>query len=84
MKIINKENLQKLALKAQGPIIRQVVRLPKPILRKVTGKPISIDGQTFDLSLQVMLKLFHATQPISKRRRNPSRDGQAKPLAISA
>lgn len=58
MEIINKKNLQKLALNAQGSIIRKVVRLPKPIKRKIAGKPITIDGQTFDLSLQVMLKLF--------------------------
>ncbi|WP_367105206.1 alpha/beta hydrolase [uncultured Psychrobacter sp.] len=58
MKVMNNPKLKKLALKAQGALVRRVVRLPKPIKRKIAGKPITIDGQTFDLSLQVMLKLF--------------------------
>ncbi|WP_201586233.1 alpha/beta hydrolase [Psychrobacter jeotgali] len=58
MKIKNHPKLKKLAFKAQKIIIKRIVNLPKPILQKIAGKPITIDGQTFDLSLQVLLKLF--------------------------
>jgi len=58
MKIKNHPNLKKLAFKAQKTIVRKIVHLPKPILRKIAGKPIVIDGQTLDVSVQVILKLF--------------------------
>jgi len=58
MKIKNHPKLKKLAFKAQKTIVRKIVHLPKPILRKIAGKPIAIDGQTLDVSVQVILKLF--------------------------
>ena len=60
MKIKNHPKLKKLALKAQSVIAKRVVRLPAPILRKIAGKPIVIDGQTLDLPIQVVLKLLSA------------------------
>lgn len=58
MKIPNHPKLKKLAFKAQKTIVSRLVKLPKPILRKIAGKPIVIDGQTLDVSVQVILKLF--------------------------
>lgn len=58
MKIKNHPKLKKLTSKAQKTIVKRIVHLPKSILRKTAGDPIIIDGQTFDLSLQVILKLF--------------------------
>lgn len=58
MSVMNKLKLKTVASKAQGTMVKGVVRLPNIIKRKIASKPIIIDGQTFDLSLQVMLKLF--------------------------
>lgn len=58
MTIKNHPKLKKLTSKAQKTIVRRLVHLPKPILRKIAGKPIVIDGQTLDVSVQVILKLF--------------------------
>ena len=58
MKIKNHPKLKNLAFKAQKTIIKRLLSLPKPILRKIAGKPILIDGQTLDVSVQVILKLF--------------------------
>lgn len=58
MKIPNHPKLKKLTSQAQKTIVRRIVNLPKPILRKIAGKPIVIDGQTLDVSVQVILKLF--------------------------
>lgn len=58
MKITNHSTLKKLAFRAQKVIVKKIVHLPKPILRKIAGKPIVIDGQTLDVSVQLILKLF--------------------------
>ncbi|MGM8884817.1 alpha/beta hydrolase [Psychrobacter sp. 1U2] len=60
MKITNNPKLKKLAFKVQKAIVKRIVYLPKPILRKIAGEPIVIDGQTLDVSVQVILKLFDA------------------------
>ncbi|WP_435979032.1 alpha/beta hydrolase [Psychrobacter sp. DM4] len=58
MKIKNHPKLKKLALKAQKNIVKRLLGLPKPVLRKIAGDPIVIDGQILDVSVQVILKLF--------------------------
>ncbi len=58
MKIKNHPKLQKLASTAQKTIVKRLLSLPKPVLRKIAGDPIVIDGQILDVSVQVILKLF--------------------------
>lgn len=42
---------------AKGLTLRSVVRLPKPLVRRLAGKPITIDGKTLDQQIQLMLRL---------------------------
>lgn len=58
MKVLLNPTLYQLALKAQKTIVKGLLRLPTPIKQKIAGKPIVIDGQTLDVSLQMLLKLF--------------------------
>lgn len=58
MTIINKSNLHQLSTKAQNSLLKNMLRLPTAAKQQIAGEPIIIDGQTFDLSLQVMLQLF--------------------------
>ncbi|PNK61159.1 alpha/beta hydrolase [Psychrobacter sp. FDAARGOS_221] len=58
MKALQNPALQKLAFKVQKNIVKRIIRLPTPIKQKIAGQPIKIDGQTFDVSLQMLLKLF--------------------------
>lgn len=86
MKISNHPKLKKLTSKAQKTIINRLLRLPKRILRKIAGKPIVIDGQTLDVSVQVILKLFgpppNQLASVASTRRQI--DGQGPLLAQSA
>lgn len=86
MKVTNHPTLKKLAFRAQKVIVKRIVHLPKPILRKIAGKPIVIDGQTLDVSVQLILKLFgpppnHLASVASTRRQI---DAQGPLLAQSA
>ncbi|WP_201575460.1 hypothetical protein [Psychrobacter sp. H8-1] len=54
MKIKNHARIKKLTSKAKRTVVRTIINLPKPILRKIAGKPIVIDGQTLDVSVQVI------------------------------
>lgn len=58
MKITKNRRIKQLAFSAQKSCVKRLLSLPKPILRKIAGKPIVIDGQTLDISVQVILKLF--------------------------
>lgn len=87
MKIKKHPKLKKLAFIAiaQKTIVKKMLGLPKPILRKIAGKPIVIDAQTLDVSVQVILKLFgpppnHLASVASTRRQI---DGQGPLLAQS-
>lgn len=53
-----KRKLQGLASTIQKAVVTRLVSIPRPIMRKVAGKPIVIDGQTFNLPLQLVLKLL--------------------------
>ncbi|MGP9638156.1 alpha/beta hydrolase, partial [Psychrobacter sp. AOP3-A1-26] len=85
MKITNHSKLKKHAFKAQKTIVKKIVNLPKPILRKIAGKPVIIDGQTLDVSVQVILKLFspppHYIASVASTRKQI--DGQGPLLAQS-
>lgn len=53
-----KKKFQGLASTVQKTVVTRLVNLPKPIMRKISGKPIVIDGQTFNLPLQLLLKVL--------------------------
>ncbi len=53
-----KQTLQGLASTIQKVAVTRLVNIPKPIMRKISGKPMVIDGQTFNLPLQLVLKLL--------------------------
>lgn len=60
---------------AKGIAARSLMRLPLPVIRKLAGPPIRIDGKTLDPEMQLLLKLQKLdgpaveTLPISKARR---------------
>lgn len=85
MKIKNHAKIKKLTSKAKRTVVRTIINLPKPILRKIAGKPIVIDGQTLDVSVQVILKLFGSPpdQLASVASTRSQIDGQGPLLAQS-
>lgn len=54
---------------------RGIFRLPRPVLRRLAGAPVVIDGKTLDVEMQLMLRLMRLegppveTLPISKARK---------------
>lgn len=56
MKLFTKPH--KLVSAIQKTAIRRLLSIPKPIMSKITGKPIVIDGQTFNVPLRLLLKLL--------------------------
>lgn len=53
-----KQKLQGLASTIQKVVVTRLVKIPKPIMHKISGKPIVIDDQTFNTPLQLLLKLL--------------------------
>ncbi len=49
---------QKFASMVQKTAVSRLVAMPNPVMRKLTGKPIVIDNQTFNMPLQLLLKLL--------------------------
>nr|WP_182546778.1 alpha/beta hydrolase [Halosaccharopolyspora lacisalsi] len=47
--------------RAQSTVLRNVLRLPPSVLRRIAGAPTRIDGQELDLRVQAMLRLQHLT-----------------------
>jgi len=47
-----------LAERVEGLVAQGVLRLPVPVLRWLAGRPISIDGQTLDPEVQLLLRLL--------------------------
>lgn len=45
------------AAAAKGTTMRSILKLPKPVIRRLAGKPIVIDGKTLDEEMQLMLRL---------------------------
>lgn len=48
----------KITYPLQRAAVRKIVKLPNSVLAKIAGKPIAIDGNTFNVPLQALLKLF--------------------------
>ncbi|MDQ3156339.1 MAG: alpha/beta hydrolase [Actinomycetota bacterium] len=45
------------AAAAKGTVMRSLMRLPKPVIRKLAGKPVVIDGKTLHPEMQLVLRL---------------------------
>lgn len=58
MKQTLKSKSHQLTLPIQRTLVKKLVKLPPSIMAKITGKPLVIDGQTLNLPLQMLLKLF--------------------------
>ncbi|RCW40257.1 acetyl esterase [Halopolyspora algeriensis] len=46
-----------LQTRVQGAALRRVLTLPRPVLRRIAGEPIRIDGQELALEAQALLRL---------------------------
>jgi acetyl esterase len=61
--------------KARSLAIQGIFSLPRPVLRRLVGPPVVVDGKTLDLEMQVLLKLQQLegppaeSQPMEKARR---------------
>ena len=61
---------------ARGVTARSILRLPKPVIRRLAGAPVEIDGKTLDPEMQLLLRLQRIegpaveTLPIRKGRAN--------------
>jgi acetyl esterase len=61
---------------ARTAAARSIFRLPRPVLRRIAGAPIVIDGKTLDPEMQLILRLQRLegppveSLPIAKARRN--------------
>lgn len=42
---------------AKGTLARSMMKLPKPVIRRLAGKPIVVDGKTLHPEMQLVLKL---------------------------
>jgi acetyl esterase len=43
--------------RAQAATLRAALRLPKPLLRRIAGRPVRVDGQTLDVDMAAVLRL---------------------------
>ena len=75
-----------LAGSARGIGARSILRLPRPVLRRLAGSPIVIDGRTLDPEMQVLLRVQRIegpgveTMPIRKGRAKVVRYWMMEPL----
>lgn len=51
------------AMAAKSGAIRTIMALPKPVVRRMAGKPVIIDGKTLDPQVQLMLRLEKVEGP---------------------
>jgi len=42
---------------AKGTAMRSLLKLPKPVIRRLAGKPVVVDGKTLDPEMQLILRL---------------------------
>ena len=47
-----------LPARVRGAIVRGLLSLPRPLLRAIAGRPVTVDGQELDLEAQVGLRLL--------------------------
>ncbi|WP_436493266.1 alpha/beta hydrolase [Actinokineospora sp. HUAS TT18] len=73
--------LDRVPISVQSTLVRALMALPKPILRRIAGKPIRIDGQELALDAQLFLilekasgyRLVNGTPEQARRRLSESR-----------
>jgi acetyl esterase len=59
---------------ARGTTARALMRLPRPVIRRLAGEPVIVDGKTMDPEMQLLLKLQKLegppieTMPLSRAR----------------
>jgi acetyl esterase len=51
------DQFAKVAARADGPLLRSVLRLSPGALRRIAGPPIVLDGQQLDVEMQAILRL---------------------------
>jgi acetyl esterase len=49
--------LDTLRARSESATLRTVLSLPKPVLRRVAGRPVRVDGQTLDVDMAALLRL---------------------------
>jgi len=68
-----------LAGTARGVTARSLLQLPRPVLRRLAGSPVVIDGRTLDPEMQLLLRIQKIEGPATETL--PIRKGRAKVVA---
>src|SRR5215213_9247075 len=63
---------------ARGVSARSILKLPRPVIRRLAGAPVVVDGKTLDPEMQLLLKLQRIEGPAAETL--PIRKGRAKVL----
>jgi acetyl esterase len=66
---------------ARGVTARSILRLPKPVIRRLAGAPVVIDGKTLDPEMQLLLRLQSIEGPPVETL--PIRKGRAKVVSAA-
>jgi len=66
---------------ARGVTARSILRLPRPVIRRLAGAPVVIDGKTLDPEMQLMLRLQRVEGPAVETL--PIRKGRAKVVSAA-
>lgn len=68
--------VSQLAGTARGVTARSILALPRPVVRRLAGAPVVIDGKTLDPEMQLLLRLQRIEGPATETL--PIRKGRAK------
>jgi acetyl esterase len=49
--------------KARRIVVQAIFALPRPVLRRIAGPPVVVDGKTLDLEMHVLLRLARLEGP---------------------
>lgn len=71
--------LAQLAGTARGVTARSLLQLPRPVLRRLAGSTVVIDGRTLDPEMQLLLRIQKIEGPATETL--PMRKGRAKVVA---
>jgi acetyl esterase len=63
----------------RGTTARSILRLPKPVIRRLAGPPVVVDGKTLDPEMQLLLRLIRLEGPAVETL--PIRTGRAHVVA---
>ena len=70
-----------LATTARGVTARSILKLPRPVIRRLAGAPVVIDGKTLDPEMQLLLRLQRIEGPATEAL--PIRKGRAHLVAAA-